>query len=113
MPKNNSTTLDELEKAVESQESNQVQNDAEVTEETKADAQPDPGYKPAENEKHLYHVELERPHYDKTNGKKLSKPVIQKFTKKEYNQLVGKSNAKDRSNAEMLGYTIKVLYKPE
>jgi hypothetical protein len=83
--------------------------------ETKAEvkAEEESGYKPSEKEKHLYHVELEKPLFDKTTGKKLSKPVVQKFTKAEYNQLVGKKNEKDKSNAEMLGYIVNVLYKPE
>lgn len=70
-------------------------------------------YNPSDKEKHLYHVELEKPLYDSKTGKKMSTPYVQKFTKAEYNQFVGKKSAKDKSNAEMLGYTVKVLFNPE
>lgn len=92
---------EELEK---SQPSNEVAAEAKKKEEN--------SYQPAENEKNLYHVELEKILFDRNTGKKLSKAVVQKFTRAEYNQLVGKKNEKDKSNAEMLGYTVKLLYAP-
>lgn len=70
-------------------------------------------YTPAANEKKLYHVELEKPFYDKRTGKKLSVPSVQKITEAEYKALTGKKNEKDKSNAEMLGYTVKVLWNPK
>lgn len=70
-------------------------------------------YTPEANEKNLYHVELEKPFYDKRTGKKLSVPCVQKFTEAEYKALNGKKNEKDKSNAEMLGYTVKVLWNPK
>ena len=76
-------------------------------------AQHESNYVPKDDEKHLYHVELEKPLFNQSTGKRVSAPYVQKFTKAEYNQFVGKKNEKDKSNAEMLGYTVKVLYTPE
>ena len=70
-------------------------------------------YTPAENEKHLYHIELEKPLFDSKSGKRMSVPYVQKMTAVEYKSFVGKKNEKDKSNAEMLGYTVKVLWNPE
>lgn len=72
-----------------------------------------PQYIPTDNEKHLYHVQLEKPLFDKRTGKRISVPSVQKFTEKEYNALVGKKSAKDKSNAEMLGYTTTILWNPK
>lgn len=70
-------------------------------------------YTPAKNERNLYHVRLDKPLFDKRTGKKISVPYVQKFTEKEYNDLVGKKSEKDMSNAEMLGYTVEVLWNPK
>ena len=70
-------------------------------------------YTPNDNEKHLYHIELEKPLYDSKSGKRMSVPYTQKMTAVEYKSFVGKKNEKDKSNAEMLGYTVKVLWNPE
>ena len=70
-------------------------------------------YEPSQGERHLYHVQLEKPYFDKRTGKRLSKPTVQKFTENEYKQLTSKRNEKDKSNAEMLGYTVRVLWDPK
>ena len=121
MPKNNNqvSPLDELAAKME-QETQVAQAAQQPVTET---AQPEmvqeseqaqsKAYTPAANEKNLYHVELEKPFYDKRTGKKLSVPSVQKFTEAEYKALTGKKNEKDKSNAEMLGYTVKVLWNPK
>lgn len=122
MPKNNQATLDQLEQELNEAKAQQTTAKVEEQEGTTtakveegaaaAKAEDTSGYKPAENEKHLFHVELEKILFDARTGKKLSRPVIQKFTQAEYNQLVGKMREKDKSNAEMLGYSVKLLYSP-
>lgn len=69
------------------------------------------GYTPNENEKHLYHVAMEQPQYDRKTGKKLSKPFVQMFSVPEYKQLT-KVDGKNPNYAEQLGYSIKVLWDP-
>lgn len=70
-------------------------------------------YVPADNEKHLYHLQLEKQLFDKTTGKRLSAPYVQKFSERAYNKFMGKKNENDKSNAEMLGYTVTVLWNPK
>lgn len=121
MPKNNNqvSPLDEL--AAKMEQETQVAQAAQqpVTETAQpemvqeAEQAQSKAYTPAANEKNLYHVELEKPFYDKRTGKKLSVPSVQKFTEAEYKALTGKKNEKDKSNAEMLGYTVKVLWNPK
>lgn len=72
----------------------------------------DPAYVPKDTEKKYYHVQLEKPYYDKRTGEKKSKPFVQKLTEYGYKQLTGKRNERDKSNAEMLGYTVTVLWNP-
>lgn len=113
MSKNNNqaSNLDELEAKMQQEEQT---NNPETNSKQEAEQEHKKNeYKPSEKEKHLYHVELEKPLFDSKTGKKMSKPYVQKFTKTEYNQFVGKKSAKDKSNAEMLGYTVKVLFNPE
>ena len=111
MVKNNNqaSNLDELEAKME-----QEQQQSEQANRTEASSSPEQeqqqqetksDYKPNEKEKHLYHVELEKPLYHPSTGQKMSTPFVQKFTKNEYKQF--------ESNAKMLGYTIKVLFNPE
>lgn len=68
-------------------------------------------YTPDPSEKNLYHVQLEKPLYDKNTGNKLSSPFVQKFTQKEYNDLTRKKDG-EKSNAELLGYKVTVLWDP-
>lgn len=123
MPKNNSnqSPLDKLAAEMETaqeQAKTQPTSESVLTQET---AQEQAGteqvqtsrYVPAESEKHLYHVQLERPLFDKITGKRISTPYVQKFGKRAFNKFIGKKNEKDKSNAEMLGYTTKVLWNPE
>lgn len=68
---------------------------------------------PAEKEKRFYHVQLEKPLFNKRTGERMSKPFVQKLTVQGYRQLTTRRGAKDKSNAEKLGYTVKVLWNPE
>lgn len=86
---------------------------AQETEQEQAETQSKTTYVPAQGEKHLYHVQLEKPYFDKKTGKRLSTPTVQKFTEMEYKALTEKRNEKDKSNAEMLGYTVTVLWNPK
>ena len=123
MPKNsnNQSPLDKLAAEMEAQETGKTkpaqeteQQPETVVQEQTAGQQPSKeAYTPAQGEKHLYHVELEKPFFDKRTGKRLSTPTVQKFTETEFKALTGKRNEKDKSNAEMLGYTVKVLWNPK
>lgn len=122
MPKNNSnqSPLDKLaaEMETQAQAETQAASKLETTPET---AQEQTGtvqaqtsrYVPAENEKHLYHLQLEKQLFDKTTGKRLSTPYVQKFSERAYNKFMGKKNENEKSNAEMLGYTVTVLWNPK
>ena len=113
MPKNSNQVLnlDELEAQMQEQEEQEKFN-PQVSKQEEQEHQ-ESNYTPNEDEKHLFHVELEKPLFSQSTGKRVSVPYVQKFTKAEYNQLVGKKSEKDKSNAEMLGYTVKVLWNPE
>lgn len=117
MSKNNkqASNLDELEAKMQQEEQQQEQsNNPEANNSPEMEQeQQQSKYKPDDKEKHLYHVELEKPLYNPSTGKKISTPYVQKFTKSEFKQFVGKKGANDKSNAEMLGYTVKVLFNPE
>ena len=123
MPKNsnNQSPLDKLaaEMETQAQVETQAASKPETTQETAAQEQTEvqeqskAAYTPAQGEKHLYHVELEKPFFDKRTGKRLSTPTVQKFTETEFKALTGKRDEKDKSNAEMLGYTVKVLWNPK
>ena len=120
MAKNNNqaSSLDELEAKMEQEQQQEQQEQTNSPEPTNNNPEPEQeqkesSYKPDDKEKHLYHVELEKPIFSSSNGERLSTPFIQKFTKDEYKKFVGKKNEKDKSNAEMLGYTVKVLFDPE
>lgn len=121
MPKNNSnqSPLDKIAAEMETQQEQvaaQVANQPEMQQELEPEqmgAQDKPSYTPQQGEKHLYHVQLEKPFFDSKTGKRLSSPVVQKFTEAEYKALTGKRNDKDKSNAEMLGYTVTVLWNPK
>lgn len=119
MAKNNNqaSSLDELEAKMEQEQQREQQEQTNSPEPTNNNPEPEQEqketYKPDDKEKHLYHVELEKPIFSSSNGERLSTPFIQKFTKDEYKKFVGKKNEKDKSNAEMLGYTVKVLFDPE
>ena len=69
-------------------------------------------YVPDNSEKHLFHVLLDKPRFDSRTGKKLSTPFVQKFTKTEFSALTSKKNENDKSNADMLGYEVTVLWNP-
>ena len=112
MAKNNNqaSNLDELEAKMEqeqqqAQQANRTEASSSPEQEQQKQQETKSDYKPNEKEKHLYHVELEKPLYHPSTGEKISTPYVQKFTKNEYKQF--------ESNAKMLGYTIKVLFNPE
>lgn len=77
-----------------------------------ADSSEVQAYTPREDEKHLYHVELDKPRYDSRTAKKLSKSYIQKFTQTEYKNMTRKKDANDKSYVEMLGYKMTILWDP-
>lgn len=122
MPKNsnNQSPLDKLAAEMETQAQVETQA-ASKPETTQESAQEQTGtvqaqtsrYVPADNEKHLYHLQLEKQLFDKTTGKRLSTPYVQKFSERAYNKFMGKKNENDKSNAEMLGYTVTVLWNPK
>ena len=101
--------MDELEAKMEQEQQHEQQEQTSSPEPTNNNPEPEQEqketYKPDDKEKHLYHVELEKPLYHPSTGQKISTPYVQKFTKNEYKQF--------ESNAKMLGYTIKVLFNPE
>lgn len=108
MAKNNNqaSNLDELEAQMQEQEQEQFHPQvSSIPEQEQQQQEQKSDYKPNEEEKHLYHVELEKPLYHPSTGEKISTPYVQKFTKNEFKQF--------ESNAKMLGYTIKVLFNPE
>lgn len=115
MPKNNNqaSTLDELEAKMQEEQQQEEMQQESHNPGMEQEQQQQSKYNPAENEKHLYHIELEKPLFDSKSGKRMSVPYIQKMTSVEYKSFVGKKNEKDKSNAEMLGYTVKVLWNPE
>ena len=57
-----------------------------------------------DKEKHLWHVTMEIPTFDPKNGKRISRPKLQKFGAKTFHAL--------RESWEKQGYTITVLYDP-
>ena len=119
MPKNNSQTspLDKIAEQMEQEQAaEQTSSQQEATTETPAETQDETAekYVPRDDEKGFYHVRLEKERYDQRTGKKLSKPFIQKYSEKEYKKLTAKKDEKDRSIAEMLGYTkVEVLWNPK
>lgn len=122
MPKNSNSQspLDKLAAEMETQAQAETQA-ASKPETTQEAAQEQTGtvqaqtsrYVPADNEKHLYHLQLEKQLFDKTTGKRLSTPYVQKFSERAYNKFMGKKNDNEKSNAEMLGYTVTVLWNPK
>lgn len=127
MPKNSNqaSPLDKLAEEMEQQEQQEQQaQQAQMQQAQEAQKAPEQAesstvddeyanYKPDDSEKGYYHVLLERPYYNKKTGNKLSVPTIQKFTENEYKALTGKKNEKDKSNAELLGYTVRVIWNPK
>lgn len=61
-------------------------------------------YLPEEKERKLVHVKMDKPHYSKNDGKKLSKAFIQKFTDAEWNHF--------KKNSAGLGYKIEIMWNP-
>lgn len=59
-------------------------------------------YKAPENEKHLFHLSLEKVLFNSKTGQKASKPYVQKFTESEYKDLL----------VHGAGFTINVLHDP-
>ena len=117
MPKNNNqaSPLDKLAEQMEQEQQAAQETSNNQPQAVQAQEQEKPetnNYVPADSEKHLVHVQLEKPYYDKRTGKRLSTPYVQKMTERDYKMLTEKNSDKDKSNAEMLGYTVKVLWNP-
>ena len=55
-------------------------------------------------EERLYHVKMERVRFSEVDGKRASKPYIQKFGKKEY--------AKLHNDFVKQGYTVEIMHDP-
>lgn len=102
--------LDKLEEQMQMQEETSSQQGAAQPEE-QGQAQSEE-YIPDDKEKNLYHLLLEKPLFDRMTGKRISKPYVQKFNDRAYKKFTEKKNG-GLSNAEMLGYTFKVLWNPE
>lgn len=73
--------------------------DVAVTEVTKEN------YIVPQNEQGVYHCKIEIIKFNEDNGKKLSKPRIQKFGKKAFDGIV-------KQQLELQGYTVEVLHDP-
>ena len=58
-----------------------------------------------ENEKQSYHCKIERKKFNPETGQRLSRPRIQKFGQKIFEQLVSK-------RLPLQGYTIEILWNP-
>lgn len=59
-----------------------------------------------DKEKHLFHVKLDKPQFDKESGEKLSVAYVQIFHKAEFEQF--------KVSAPRLGFkTVEVLWNPE
>lgn len=59
-----------------------------------------------DNEKHLVHAKLDKPHFDSKTGEKKSVAYVQKFSKTEFEQF--------KTSAPRLGYTVvDVLWNPD
>ena len=56
-------------------------------------------------EEALYHVIQEQKKFNAETGKRMSKPIIQKYGKKEYESIV-------QRQLRLQGYTVEVLHKP-
>lgn len=105
--KNKEVKPDEVKAPEVVEETAKVEETKEVAEETPVKEKPvkkETAKVVEDKESHLYHVELDKPVYDKATGKKLSKPFIQKFTEAEYKQF--------ENNSKGLGFQIKVIKKP-
>lgn len=58
-----------------------------------------------ENEKHIYHCKIEIVQFNPKNGARLSRPRIQKFGKKMFENNIQHNLAKQ-------GYSVEILYNP-
>lgn len=61
-------------------------------------------YLPEEKERKLVHVKMDKPSYSRTDGKKISKAYIQKFTIAEWNHFA--------KNSSGLGYKVEIMWNP-
>ena len=62
-------------------------------------------YEVPADEKHLYHVKQELREFDRSTGKQLSRPTVQKYGKKMFERIV-------YDDLKAQGYTIEVLHDP-
>ena len=69
-------------------------------------AQGKSSYVPDEDERHLYHVKMDRPAFDPTTGeRKGAKPFKQKFTVQDWRNHL--------EHGAQLGYITEVIWNPE
>ncbi len=65
-----------------------------------------PKYVVKDNEKHLVHARLTKGNrFDPATGEQISNPFMQMFTEREFDQF--------KANANVLGYTFKVIHEPK
>ena len=65
----------------------------------------DNDYLPDENERHLFHVKMEKRVFSPSTGEKLTKDFVQKYNSKEWGAY--------KKNGGGLGFTCTVLWNPE
>lgn len=65
----------------------------------------DNDYLPEENERHLFHVKMEKKVFSPSTGEKLTKDFVQKYNSKEWGAY--------QKNGGGLGFTCTVLWNPE
>ena len=58
-----------------------------------------------ENERHLFHVKLDKPFFNKRTGEKQSKAYMQKFTIPEWHHFA--------KNSKGLGFEVEIMWNPE
>lgn len=68
-------------------------------------AQDGSDFLPAEKERHLFHVKMDKSVFSPTTGKKLTKEFVQMYTAKEWSAF--------KTNGGGLGFTTTVLWNPE
>ena len=63
------------------------------------------GYQVSKGEENMYHCVIEQKQFDPSTGKRLSRPVVQKFGKKFF-ETFGMHQLKQQ------GYTVTILHNP-
>lgn len=100
----NKKTPEQLAQEQAAKEAEDAKKKAEADEKARIKAAQSGSYLPAEKERGIYHVQMDKPLFSKKDGKKLSKAFIQKFTIPEWNHFV--------KNSKGLGFETKVMWDP-